>query len=163
MSQAQARLAKFQIDGMDQLKFEGYTLGETWKGWARPYFTYEQAHTVAKVFNEQTVYESSYTPSANTFVFKNKIHVDENYSFTSETLILGGVETKVYPIGAGSWVWTECEPEMTEKDLLESVIHWTMPGFIEGKRNVLDNYENAVQHLQQQDVFPRHYTYPTLP
>jgi hypothetical protein len=37
------RVADFALDFLDDVTFEGYTQGETWNGFACPYFSFEQA------------------------------------------------------------------------------------------------------------------------
>lgn len=159
MSPTETRLAKFKIVGLEDVQLEGYTFGNTWNGWACPYFTYAQAQEVIRVFNEHNYCESRYQPTSNTFLFKN----DNNDTFGSVTIELDGKVTELFPIGAGCWVWSECVPEMSENDLLNSVIDWTIYGFLEGAREIRSNYEHAVQYVQGQDIISTdHYTYPPL-
>jgi hypothetical protein len=159
MSPAEARLAKFKIEGLEDVQLEGYTFGNTWNGWACPYFTYAQAQEVVRVFNEQHCCECSYESTSNTFLFKN----DNDDTFGSVTIELVGTATEVYPIGNGCWVWSECVPELSEKDLLDSVIDGTIYAYLEGAREIRSNYEHAVQYLQGQDIMSNtDYTYPPL-
>lgn len=158
MSPTEARLAKFKIEGLEDVQLEGYTFGNTWNGWACPYFTYAQAQEVVRVFNEQHCCECSYEPTSNTFLFKN----DNDDTFGSITIKLAGRVTELYPIGAGCWIWSECT-EMSETDLLDSIIDWTIYGFLEGAPEIRSNYEQAVQYLKGQAIISTdHYTYPPL-
>ena len=42
------RHSRFTIDMFGGEVFDGFTTGETWNGWARLYFTFEEAQRVAE-------------------------------------------------------------------------------------------------------------------
>lgn len=50
------RKTKFNIDNNENI-YEGYTYGDTWNGWACPYFTKEVADKMAKDYDYTMYYE----------------------------------------------------------------------------------------------------------
>ena len=100
------RLAQFAVDGLEGT-FEGYTTGETWNGWAVPYFPLGEARRIIADYDTQPPsldgqtrgeYDSDrdvirlYDPSADEW--------DE----------IGSVEHDghtLYPVGAYLWTWEE--------------------------------------------------------
>ena len=50
------RKTKFNIDNNENI-YEGYTYGDTWNGWACPYFTKEVADQMTKDYEEAMYYE----------------------------------------------------------------------------------------------------------
>ena len=99
---------------MDALadRFEGYTDGDIWNGWACPYFLQEVAEKVLAE-SEANGYSWEYEEAQDAYVVRN-----ENDPVDYEPEIFEGIEisvegnrTTVYPIGAYSWVWEICEDE----------------------------------------------------
>jgi len=96
--------ATFAIDFLEGRSFKGFTLGEDWNGFARPYFTLDQAQRLVEAWREAGG-EASYDGERNEFSFK---------MIAGEPDCFGSVEieeTKLYPIGAGCWIWQEVEQE----------------------------------------------------
>lgn len=93
------RKAKFSVEGLDG-EFEGWTDGTTWNGWAKPRFELAAARLLARVF------EGTFDEQRDCFITKSGDGEDEIWA--AEIIsILGGTLLKVYPIGAGAWIWDE--------------------------------------------------------
>jgi hypothetical protein len=103
----QMRAAKFTIDTFDGEVFDGFTIGETWNGWARPYFTFEQAQRVVEA-HQAHVGTASYEEGEDAFSFE--MSEDEVDTFPAETV----EGQKLYPIGAGCWIWEEAIEEVAQ-------------------------------------------------
>jgi len=90
----------FTLEGIEE-KFEGWTDGLTWNGWARPCFTREVAERILQASGHRW----SYDPSADEFtVFTSED--DDPEQFKGETIQLGdGGSVSAYFVGAGAWVW----------------------------------------------------------
>lgn len=93
----------FTIDSLDSKRFEGFTCGEIWNGWACPYFTFEEATKIVDAQNANGSYSAYYDEAKDTFVFSFSNEEKEEYSAEN----LGG--EKLYGIGSGSWIWEEVE------------------------------------------------------
>ena len=98
------RATKFIMDTFGDVIFEGFTQGETWNGWARPYFTFEQAQQIVAAYNSQGG-QASYDNAEDVFSFK--FGEDEIDIFPAESI----KGQKLYPIGAGCWIWEEAYKE----------------------------------------------------
>jgi hypothetical protein len=96
---------RFIIDTFGNEIFDGFTLGETWNGWACPYFTLEQAHRVVEAHRAQGG-KAWYDETQDLFVFG--FREDEVDAFPVE-MVEGH---KLYAIGAGCWIWEEAVEEV---------------------------------------------------
>jgi hypothetical protein len=97
------REAIFTTDVFDGQRFPGFTDGETWNGWARPYFTFEQAQAVLNAHKDHS-WKAWYDETQDSFVF------DFSHDGNDELDEFPAVEIagmKLYPIGAGCWIWEE--------------------------------------------------------
>lgn len=94
------RAAEFVIDTFGSEAFDGFTLGETWNGWARPYFTFEQALRILEAHHSRGQ-KGWYDESEDAFSFE--MGEGEVDSFPAESI----EGRKLYPIGAGCWIWEE--------------------------------------------------------
>ena len=103
------KLTAFVNDALGFDSFEGYTRGENWNGWSCPYFTFEQAQNVLKIYNEvQTITANNlpgrYDAQADVFVFSTEPEGEtEIYSAIVEN------NEKYYGIGAFNWIWEEAK------------------------------------------------------
>jgi len=96
------RRALFTIEDITE-KFGGFTDGRRWNGWAMPRFEFVQAQRVVAVFDPDN---GHYNPAVDSFVTSTADGEEE--SWPGETIALpDGGSTKVYPVGAGSWIWDE--------------------------------------------------------
>jgi hypothetical protein len=102
------RPARFRIDALEEDIFEGYTQGDTWNGWACPYFTVRQAFALTTAWNltygSGTAY---YDASQRHFVFDYSGDPDDCEAFPPVRRADTGEETLLWPIGAFCWVWEE--------------------------------------------------------
>ena len=95
------REAKFSIDSLGNVEFAGYTTGEEWNGWAQPYFDFEQASRIVEA--HRTAGERAwYDEGQDAFSFEMGDEVD-----TFPSKFIEG--QKLYPVGAGCWIWEELE------------------------------------------------------
>lgn len=97
------RRARFEIDGIEE-SFDGYTAGLLWNGWERPMFCYDEAKRIVEIFKA-----GHYEPAINSFI--TWCHgSDELEKWEAETIRLPDEQDiEVYPVGAGSWTWSEYE------------------------------------------------------
>ena len=101
------RKAVFAIDSISGATFEGYTDGDSWNGWACPYFEKPEAEHVLKA-SEANNYIWSYDSEQDAFIVRSKDDPEEYEPEVFEAVqrnVEGGEEVKVYGIGAYSWIW----------------------------------------------------------
>ncbi|MEA3208550.1 MAG: hypothetical protein QOE70_1607 [Chthoniobacter sp.] len=96
------RHALFAIEGIVG-DFEGWSDGRHWNGWAMPHFEFSQAERVVAALDPD---KGRYDAAADAFI---TITTDgEKEMWTGEMIALpDGGTAKVYPVGAGSWIWDE--------------------------------------------------------
>lgn len=99
------RAGRFALDSFGDEVFDGFTQGETWNGWARPYFTFEQGQRIVEAHRAQGN-KARYDESGDAFSFE--LNEDEIDTFPSEQV----EGQKLYPIGAGCWIWEEAVKEV---------------------------------------------------
>lgn len=105
------RFTYFKIEPLGYEIFEGYTKDEDWNGWACPYFNYEQAQKVLRIYNElrRIIGQKDfayYEPSADSFVFPvSGEREPENF------MAIADEGQKYYSIGAFCWIWEEVDEE----------------------------------------------------
>jgi hypothetical protein len=100
--------ARFTIDSLPNRIFEGFTDGDTWNGWACPYFTHDIAITILQAARDNG-YEWAYEAEIDTFLAK---HRDDGNDFEPERFegIRVTVDEKdlvVYGIGTYTWTWMQ--------------------------------------------------------
>jgi len=93
------RRATFEIDGMDG-RFDGWTDGQRWNGWAMPAFEFAVAQEVAKTF------EGRYDKGRDAFITRSQDDEEEVWP-AQEVVVLAGAALRLYPIGAGAWIWDD--------------------------------------------------------
>ncbi|MDE1822213.1 MAG: hypothetical protein KGJ23_15810 [Euryarchaeota archaeon] len=92
--------------------------GSTWNGWARAYFSKEQADELLRAYPEL---RGRYDPTGDRCIFPahsedppypheaDPSHTDTGFDppdvYPCETVEVGGGVVKAYAIGSGSWVW----------------------------------------------------------
>jgi len=96
----------FLLDAEEDTGFEGFTDGQTWNGWACPYFDFEAAIRVLNA-SEKNGYRWHFDEEENVFLIR---HVEDADDFEPEQvnaviISFEGVELTVYPVGAYSWAW----------------------------------------------------------
>lgn len=103
----QLHKARFAIDSIPSEIFEGYTSGETWNGWACPFFEKSEAERILKA-SEGNRYRWTYSPDVDAFTVYSEDADEEVASEVFEGVTANlddGREIKVYGIGARSWIW----------------------------------------------------------
>lgn len=104
---------KFVIDSIPGIHFEGYSAGDTWNGWACPYFEKAEAERVLKA-SEKNGYEWTYDPEADVYLVTcnddPSEYEPERFSSTRRNAE-DGKEIVVYGIGAYSWIWEKASLE----------------------------------------------------
>jgi hypothetical protein len=96
------RRAQFEVEGCDA-RFDGWSDGTAWNGWAQPLFDFQTAQTVLAALAPGWRYDEQ----ADTFITPGD-DGDESWPVAIVDLPDGGA-AKLYPIGAGSWIWDEAE------------------------------------------------------
>lgn len=79
--------------------------GQSWNGWAMPYFTYEQGLEVIKLFPELR-----FDAGQDAFVW-NDPTVEEDEVYPGKIIETESGPLKAYPIGTGSWTWEWADEE----------------------------------------------------
>ena len=113
------RPGRFTIDGLPGT-YNGYTRGETWNGWAVPYFSLDIARRVAGDYAAQPAgldgqpeaeYDADrdlvrlYDPSSGEWDEYGRVEIDDGTGYGLRVF---------YPVGAHYWTWEEaCEPAET--------------------------------------------------
>lgn len=89
--------------------YAGYTRGQTWNGWACPYFTKEVADQLAALWNREPTngMGCTYDAASDTYTFLDTQNDMEPDTYTGEDHEVNGQTLRLYPIGNGSWVWDE--------------------------------------------------------
>ena len=89
---------------MDAIKgrFEGWSDGRLWNGWAKPRFEFAEAMKIVATLKARSRYNAA-TDSFTTMISNGQEEV-----WPAEMISLpDGGTVKVYPIGAGAWIWEE--------------------------------------------------------
>ncbi len=107
--------ANFEIDFLEGRTFPGFTMGETWNGFAKPYFTSEQAQRLVVAWSS-TGAKAFYDDQQGAFVFEMSGAPDDIDVYTAEEI---NGQT-FYPIGAGCWIWEQvldAEQNIIQEDI----------------------------------------------
>ena len=105
------RRSRFLIEDV-QGPYEGYTNGETWNGWAVPYFEFEVARRVAADYvraeegGDMPGASARYDEWQDAFVLNDPCYEDEA-AYGALKIEVNRTEVEVYPIGAREWTWEE--------------------------------------------------------
>lgn len=101
------RPAVFELGDDNEHEFAGFHTGRRWNGWAMPLFTKETADKIIAWISEWDEYKARYDEEKDAYVVQYAD--DEPDVFAAEVVD----RKKLYPIGAGSWVWDikENKPE----------------------------------------------------
>jgi hypothetical protein len=112
------RKSHFSLD--DSPSWEGYTFGQTWNGFACPYFEHKVAVEILKDTTKannqpewaENKYGWNYNPQTDTFTIIDPNDEGDHYKITGEDIAVDGKIVKVYGIGNFAWVWSEDVNEM---------------------------------------------------
>lgn len=96
------RRARFSIEGVGE-EFVGWSHGHMWNGWATPRFELAEAEKVVHALDPNS---GRYNAAADSFVTTTGDSDEEVWPGETIALPDGGM-AKVYPVGAGSWIWDE--------------------------------------------------------
>jgi hypothetical protein len=105
------RRGLFGIDEFAGERFEGYTGGETWNGFACPRFTKEVAQRIADAIADSVASPSgdtdslTYDPGSDAFVYL--YNADEPDPFPGADVETVDGTLRLYGIGAWGWTWIE--------------------------------------------------------
>ena len=99
--------ARFVINGVTDDEFEGYTNGELWNGWEKPYFEKRISDKILEVCKKYVDDRSYYDNKKDEYIIYS--NNDEPEIFVSEIIETSDGRKKVYGIGAGSWTWDLAE------------------------------------------------------
>lgn len=106
---ARLRPGRFEIEGLDG-QYDGFSRGESWNGFAVPYFSFHEACRIARDYAAQPAGIDGQPES----------HVDEGRAVIRlfepscgewdeyEAVDVGG--QSLYPIGTNVWTWSEVGP-----------------------------------------------------
>lgn len=106
MSLREFTRARFFSDMLGNVYFDGYTDGDSWNGWACPYFTQETAEAILNTSKENG-YTWSYDETAACFIVRHN-EDPEDYEperFAGVKILAENREIIVFAIGAYSWAW----------------------------------------------------------
>jgi hypothetical protein len=95
---------------MTEEVFDAWTEGESWNGWAVPYFEPATAQHLLNIYRQQNGEDSAwYDSAADEYCFRVNGSIEvERYG--SLILKAGDQPWKLYPIGARCWIWDIWEP-----------------------------------------------------
>lgn|SRR5688572_24851672 len=98
--------ARFTIDSLPNRIFEGFTDGDTWNGWACPYFSRDVAESILQA-SENNGYSWTYDAKTGSFIVHH--HDDPKDSepelFNGVWINIDNESILVYAIGAYAWAW----------------------------------------------------------
>ena len=98
------RMGRFLLEG-SPTKFEGWTDGTLWNGWATPHFELETAKRVIKAIQSP---KASFDEKKDAFLTESPDGEAEVWQ-AEQIQSADGKQIKGYPIGAWSWCWDEVE------------------------------------------------------
>ena|ERR1035437_2564603 len=80
--------------------FDGWSNGELWNGWETPRFEFAACQEILKCLGDE---EARFDEKADAFV---TVSNGEEEVWPAEGITMtDGSRMKVYPLGAGSWIW----------------------------------------------------------
>ena len=80
--------------------FEGWSNGQLWNGWEMPRFEFAVCGEILKSLGDE---QARFDEKADAFV--TMTNGEEEAWAAEEITITDGSRIKVYPVGAGSWIW----------------------------------------------------------
>lgn len=102
---------QFTIDSIPGARYSGYTDGTEWNGFARPLFTYETALQVLHD-SEPNGFRWTYVEAEDAFQVESDFQPDDEPDvFAGMAVSVNGIQIRVYPIGSGSWIWSEADED----------------------------------------------------
>jgi len=97
-------------------KYRAWLTGQKWNGWAMPYFEFEEAMKYATDSQAEGTGagHTAYDPVRDAFVTTRDEGEADEVDEATVILVKGRGAIKVYPIGAGSWTWSEARDDEDE-------------------------------------------------
>lgn len=96
------RPSAFTLEGAEE-EYRGWTQWAFWKGWALPYFEFQEAE---RIFARLHDVEAHYDGQSDAFIVESAS--GSSHTWKAQIIrIRGGKKLRVYPIGAFSWCWEE--------------------------------------------------------
>jgi len=90
--------------------YQAWTTGQHWNGWEMPFFEFDEAMRYA-----QDAGNTVYDPERDAFITTHEGSEDEpGVDEATIIFVRGRGALKVYPIGAGSWTWSQAPEEDDE-------------------------------------------------
>ena len=110
----EAKPVWFAID--DLFEVEGYSIGQTWNGWAVPYFTKSQVEKVKEALTKSglTPWVRWKTEEDGTIVVQSTSPYDDEPDDIWSPQTIDGVDEPVWCIGGFAWVWEAFEHRRCE-------------------------------------------------
>jgi hypothetical protein len=102
---ALSRRGRFVLADSEEV-FDGWTDGRCWNGWEMPRFEKAEAERLTKWIGDK---RARYDAERDAFVTLSRDGEEENWA-GEHIVVSDGSAIKVYPVGAGSWIWDEVEP-----------------------------------------------------
>lgn len=104
------RPTHFSMDSLGDVRLDGFTVSETWNGWACPLFTFEQAQQLVKAYQEAGL-RAWYDEDSDAFSFEVDLggELKEIDTFPAEEID----GKKFYPVGSSCWIWEESIEELS--------------------------------------------------
>jgi len=97
---------RFDVDG-EFGPLDGYTAGQTWEGWACPYFTPAVATQIA-TFWQQGILSATFDGATDTYTFRDPENDGGKcYRVEGEDHTYAGQTLHLYSIGHRYWCWVE--------------------------------------------------------
>ena len=96
------RRARFSLEGIED-SLPGWTDGGIWNGWAKPRFEFAEAQTLIAALGKDI---GRYDVNTDAFITAME-NCDEEIWAAEIIHLPDGGTVKVYPTGAGSWIWEE--------------------------------------------------------
>ena len=102
------RRSNFALEGVEET-FSGWSNGELWNGWAMPKFAFDEAQRIIAALN---LADGRFDAPSDAFITTMS---DDHEVWPAEVIELpDGGSLKAYGVGAGSWIWEECDEEDAE-------------------------------------------------
>lgn len=113
------RESGFSIEDTEGFPIRGWTADKRWNGWAMPMFEFKEAMQITKLLGLKDVlgYEDFISHSDPEYIEENEgVELWE-----AEDIMTPRGVVRVYPVGTGSWIWSEEDDEERVKRLLRDI------------------------------------------
>ncbi|MBI5879027.1 MAG: hypothetical protein HZB53_15360 [Chloroflexi bacterium] len=107
--------AKVCLEGpLSHIPFDAWVEDWDWNGWAVPNFEFAEAKRFTELYDSKVPACSGwYDAAADEFCYRIDGD-DEDVCYGPAEIKINGKKLKVYPIGAGEWIWSLWEMEPLE-------------------------------------------------